>query len=304
MTPPTLDDEPLPVLRGLRKLYLRPARFCWVDNRVKKQKRRDRKATRGKDLVMPRQRWEKTRDSKKATSFPHWPQLPREIQTQVWKGIIDKPGIHFLAAALKRDPPSYPFDPADPYAYREPLRKTMCVARVTDDGQDVVDTTEVDWWNGEDWDPSRRGRLCLIDRVARTTSLGSFMTYAEGFPSGCDSTFRAFEGAMELSNLPIEDIRALYDQPLSIRLGDGKTITIDAANDLVYIKFFSGVNVSHDLLNRCHTYSHLPDTDLLAHRRQSDQSFDSIYHVAIEVDPMHLTTVCYQAQSPFSSDHQ
>lgn len=240
---------------------------------------------------MPRQRWEKTRDSKKATTFHNWLRLPRELQTQVWKGIIDKPGIHFLAAALKRDSPSHPYSPDDPYAYREPLRKTMRVARLTADGEEIVDTTEVDWWSGKDSSPSCRGRLCLVDRLARTTSLGSFMTYAEGFPADRGSTFSAFEGAMKLSNLPIKDLRALYDQPLDIRLGDGRTITIDAASDLVYIKFFSGVNVSHDPLNQCHTYSRQPDTDLLAHRRQNDQSFNSIHRIAIEVEPMHLATV-------------
>lgn len=294
--------------RTLGKLYLHPAHFYWVDNRVKKQRNKDRKATSGRDLVMPRQRWEKTRDSKKATTFPHFLRLPRELQIQVWKAVVDKPGIHFLAAALKKDSPVHPYSYANPYAYREPLRKTMCVCRATQEGEEVVDTTEVNWWDGEDGDPSHRGRLCLVHRVARTTRLGSFVTYAEGFPAGRGSTFSAFEGAMKLSNLSVKELRALHNQPFDVRLGDGRTITIDAASDLIYIKFFSGVNVSHDPLNRCHTYSRLPDIDLLVHRRRNDQCFSGIHRVAIEVDPLHLTMVCYPPLAPtpppFLQDHQ
>ncbi|KAF3762185.1 hypothetical protein M406DRAFT_332573 [Cryphonectria parasitica EP155] len=218
--------------------------------------------------------------------FPYFPLLPREIQVMIWKNAIDKPGIHFLGVTLKRprkeDPRGLSSDPGAYTADWESVMRSRPGQPSWYWNPPGSEFREKAWVPMHTWDtPSR---LCLIDYQPPSTSSSA----------GCSSSFYTFENASKMSGLPVKELRGLLKKPTDIDLGDdlynnkynkhNKTITMDGANDVVYLKFSARDDEN--------SWSKLPTflLDLDKERRANEHSFNRITKIAVEVDFLFATT--------------
>lgn len=312
---PASENKPSPPRKD-RFLFCKPARLNWLDTRwvdmryqehVRMRKAIITKAANAnkdggnngnkmekavkqkpkKPIVVTSERWEAIKSSNVAKALPMFLTFPSEIQVMIWKESIIRPGIHFLAVALTRD--SAVWDPRDPHLWKKPL---MVETIVFPDGT----PEDVEIWEPEDGDSYTRGLVRLVKPVPRPRrKAASFMTYAENFPAGCSSAYNSFDNAIKMcAALTPDQLRRQYERPLQLPLGDGSEVTIDAATDLVYIKFFSDFNTGGH--NACHMYTRSPSADLFTHRRRDAKSFKGIRRVALEIDPMFLET-CVMPES-------
>lgn len=128
----------------------------------------------------------------------------------------------------------------------------------------------------------RLGMIRLVEPEEGRPS-GSFLTVGQSFPPGCVSAYKTYDGMKQVPGISkVTALKSLgeFEQRLHIPLGGGKAATIDAANDLVYVKFFKWSNLPNSAFETA-MYSKSPSN---YHHQRCYQSLSGIRRVALEID--------------------